>query len=541
MNFFKKRSSTIVIIFILLLAAFMRLYRIGEYMTFLGDEGRDLLAVLEILRGNIIFLGPRSSAADFYYGPVYFYMITPFLWLFNYDPVGPAVFIALVGIATVYLVYHVGKKLFNEPAGLFAAALYAVSPVVLTYSRSSWNPNPMPFVALLTLYTAYCALQKKSMRLFIAVGFLLGIAIQLQYLALFLDVIVFLYLLVVFLLTEKLKDVFQLVKQYALVGLGFLIGWSPFLAFELKHGFPNLKTMSGFILSGNTDKVYPSGMGFNQNVTSVFFKLFGRLVTRFPPPEQVNVNEHVDLWWWQFGTYILGFLSLAALVVYFIYHRKEVFSEKLKQVKKSLSVHEVRDVRLIVPLFSLWILVGCFLFGFYKKEIYDYYLGFMFPLPFLLTGLLLGLLFVRKRFSWLGKIGASLLFIILFLFNIAGNPFQYFPNHQKDQAKLIADFVLSKTQGKPYNFALITKGNSDHEFRYFFEIKNRPPVTILNTDIDPKRTSVTDQLLVVCDYPDCQPRGNSLWEVAGFGQAEIDGEWNVSVVKIFHLVHYKGK
>jgi 4-amino-4-deoxy-L-arabinose transferase-like glycosyltransferase len=93
---------------IIVLAAFLRLYRISDYMTFLGDEGRDLIEVKKILSGNLVFLGPRSSAADFYYGPVYFYLITPFLWLFRYDPVGPAVFIALLGVATVYLVYLAG-------------------------------------------------------------------------------------------------------------------------------------------------------------------------------------------------------------------------------------------------------------------------------------------------------------------------------------------------------------------------------------------------------------------------------------------------
>src|SRR3989344_9290809 len=89
----KKQKINILLILILILASFLRLYRISDYMTFLGDEGRDLLEVRKILSGNLVFLGPRSSAADFYYGPIYFYFITPFLWLFRYDPAGPAVFI----------------------------------------------------------------------------------------------------------------------------------------------------------------------------------------------------------------------------------------------------------------------------------------------------------------------------------------------------------------------------------------------------------------------------------------------------------------
>ena len=175
------------------MAAFLRLYRIADYMTFLGDEGRDVLTVKHILDGQFTLLGPRSSAADFYYGPIYFYMIAPFLFLFHYDPVGPAVFIGILGVITVFLLYKIGKEFFGSIAGLVAAALYAISPVIITYSHSSWNPNPLPFVSLLMLYTLYHGLKKPHWSRFGLVGFLLGIALQLQYIALFLVIIVGVY------------------------------------------------------------------------------------------------------------------------------------------------------------------------------------------------------------------------------------------------------------------------------------------------------------------------------------------------------------
>src|SRR5258708_578622 len=144
---------------IILAASFLRLYRIGDYMTFLGDEGRDVLVAYNILHGHFTLLGPRSSAADFYYGPIYYYFISPFLWLFHYDPVGPAVFVALLGIATVFLVYKVGKEFFGTYAAVVAASLYAVAPLIIGYSRSSWNPNPLPFVSLLSLYLVHKAIK----------------------------------------------------------------------------------------------------------------------------------------------------------------------------------------------------------------------------------------------------------------------------------------------------------------------------------------------------------------------------------------------
>jgi hypothetical protein len=41
--FMKKRLPLILLVLILLLSAFLRLYKISDYMTFLGDEGRDVL------------------------------------------------------------------------------------------------------------------------------------------------------------------------------------------------------------------------------------------------------------------------------------------------------------------------------------------------------------------------------------------------------------------------------------------------------------------------------------------------------------------
>lgn len=530
LKYIKQHKNIIILLLILILASFLRLYKIGDYLTFLGDEGRDLLEVRRILSGDPVLLGPRSSAADFYYGPIYFYFITPFLWLFNYDPTGPAVFVALVGIATVFLVYYVGKKLFNETTGLIAAALYTVSPIVIAYSRSSWNPNPLPFISLLILYLVYKAVISKSIKLFFIIGILFGIAIQLQYLALYLGAIVFLFILLSYVFWEKKKIISQLFKNYSSILIGFIIGWSPFLAFEFRHNFPNIKTIISYIFFGSSSNEYALNTGFLQNVESAFTKLFARLVLRFPPPDQLSMFNNIVLDVWYIIALLLAFLSIIFL-----------FKSKNK---------------LAILLIFLWFFVGLFLFGFYKKEIYDYYLGFMFPLPFLLIANFLSTPFKNnlehnkikqtKKYKniiikYIFPCLSIIVFICLFLYNLDGNPFKSIPNRQKDQVKQIAEFILSKTDNKPYNFALLTKGNSDHSYRYFFEIEERPPVEIKNSQIDPERKSVTQQLLVVCEYTDCEPVGAGLWEIAGFGRAEIENEWNISVVKVFKLKHYQEK
>ncbi len=131
--------------------------------------------------------------------------------------------------------------------------------------------------------------------------------------------------------------------------------------------------------------------------------------------------------------------------------------------------------------------------------------------------------------------------LFLFIFNLIYMPFRYEPNKIKNQVKTIAEIVISHTDNKPFNFALITAGNSDHAYRYYLEVLGYKPVEMQNTVLDPKRQTVTDQLMVVCEDLSCGPLGYPLFEVAGFGRAEIAGEWDGPHVKVFRLVHYMGK
>lgn len=558
MKTIKKHKELLLLIIILLIAAFFRLYKIADYMTFLGDEGRDALVVYNILHGKFTLLGPTASVGGFFLGPIYYYFMAPFFWLVGYNPVGPAIMVALFGIATVWLVYKVGSDFFSKPAGLMAAALYAISPVVVAFSRSSWNPNPLPFFSLACLYILYKATVSDKKLFFVVSGILFGIALQLHYLATFLGVIIALYILVVRIFTVKRnKLLLRIIQDYMLVFLGFLIGFSPFLAFEVRHGFPNTTSIIAFIFNSpdtGGDKRFFSTIG------DVYFRLFARLITKYPPPEQVSMMDSLYTFDLVFTTIKTSITSLYFFTLFLALGSTLLL---LWQFVKSVKKRGVQFSAYL--LLIVWIGIGIFLYGFYKKAIYDYYLGFLFPAPFLLVGnflVMLPLVFYKsvevaaKFFSEkfvssiktkkttllrLGTVITGVIFLLLILQNASGAPFRLYPNRQYEQVKEIAKAVMDKTDGKPFNFALITGGNSDHGYRFFFKLWRHEPITIQPTIHDPERNTVTDQLLVVCETNPCAPVGHSLWEIAGFGPAEIVGEWQVSVLKVYKLVHYKEK
>ena len=503
--------SWLPIIAILCLGAYLRLYKIDQYMTFLGDEGRDVIIVRDMIIGHKwTLLGPTASVGGFFMGPIYYYFMLPFLWAWKLNPVGPAIMVALFGIATIYLIYHIVSEMFSKRAGLFASLFYALSPVVISYSRSSWNPNIVPFFAILLVYFLWRTVLDNKPYLLFAAGLCAGIGVQLHYTFLFLLVFAAAWILLFF----RSRKYFT---TYAAGIAGFIVGFSPFLAFELRHGFSNSRAIWSFVFAGKDTGFQISH--FITNISDVYFRLFGRLLLRIPEAGVLgNITSSVRNIWIA-ATWFVGTVSVVSLITDIVNRRKP---------KKN-------NERSAYILLFLWFIIPLFFFGLYKKSVYDYYFGIFFPLPFLLLSLVID--GIMKRGKWAYTAGILIVFsCALYLWQ--GRPFLYEPNNQLKQVRDIAREIVNKTDNKPYNFALITGGNSDHAYRYFFELWGQPPVTIENVQNDPFRKTVTDQLLIVCEDISCQPLGNSLWEVAGFGRAEIVEKWDVSVVTLYKLGHY---
>ena len=170
-----------------------------------------------------------------------------------------------------------------------------------------------------------------------------------------------------------------------------------------------------------------------------------------------------------------------------------------------------------------WLLSGLVGLGLYKQHIYDHYFGFLYPTVFLLLGYIL---------SKINKYLAFGITVFLIIVNLWQNPLRYAPNYQWSRTQEVADFIIDKSNSKPFNLALLSKGNYDMSYRYALSLKNAQYKTL--------REQNTDQLFVICEDPDCKPVGNPLWEIAGFGWVKIDDLWTMPWgVKIYKLGHYE--
>lgn len=476
---------------LILIASVLRLWNIEGHMTFLGDEGRDALVLLNIFQeGKFTLLGPSASVGGFFLGPAYYYLVIPGFLLSGMSPVGMAFEVAVLGVATVIILYLLIKKYLGILPALLTALLYAVSPVVVMFSRSSWNPNILPFLSILIFVFLLLSKEKNKLIFSFVVGALFGLAIQSHYLGLILSIPIFIVTTIF-----SIKNISRLIKIYLLTVVGFIFTFSPYFLFELRHGFKNTSTIIEFVTK-------PSGavgireFQYGDNVLSAISRLFRETFS--------ITNSNLAL-----------FVGLTTLILAIIC--VGIFKSK-----------KINNFYLVV---IVWALSGIAGLAFYNGELYNYYFSFLFPVPFLLLSIIFFIL-IKRKYMHLILLASTLIFIAYLLpRNIIFKP----ESNQLKTAKSVSDKVMELAGGKPYNFALMARGNTDYAYRFFLEKNNSAPTPIENL--------ITDQLIVVCEEKDCRYNLSPMPQILSFGPRQLDQELDFipGHIKIFRLIHEPSK
>lgn len=472
----------VFLIGILLLALFLRFFKISEYMTFLGDEGRDALIMGKMLSGDIPLIGPPTSIGNIYLGPLYYYMMFVSMAPTNLNPVSAAVMNALIGVMIVGFIYYLGKVWFGRVGGLIASYLYAISPVNIIYSRSSWNPNPAPLFALLGIFSLYRVHKTGNFLWLILTGFAFAAALQMHYLSLILIPIgATLWLYEVW--SRKIKN---LSSKDIYIGtilgvITFLVVMEPLFLFDLKHNFLNYRAIIELLSGGGAIKAdIFSSLARIPNIYS--YNLIGRYMT----------GENFFL---QIIISVLLFLPLLFLRTW-----------------SSLAL-------------GIWLLIGLLGISFYQQNIYDHYLGFMNPVPFLLLGSVVAIKAVPRK---LVIFSLLVLVIVLTYVNFQKSPLNYPPNNQLKRTIDVAKFIINESQNKDFNFALLAKNNYDAAYQFYLEQLGHKPKQV--------PFDKTDQLFVVCEDEICDPTHSPKYELAAYGWSKIDWMKEFAGVKIYKLI-----
>ncbi len=180
-----KKVNLILLILILSLAAFLRLYKLtADPPSLFGDEldlGYQAYSILKTgrdYRGNFMPLNFQSIAE--FRTPLYLYSAVPTVAVFGITPLGvrlPAAFFGILGVLALYLLSNelISKKFgsWHLSFGILPAALLAISPWHLQYSRAGFEVTEMLFFLLLGLWLFFKSLNNGKFLWLSVISFLL--------------------------------------------------------------------------------------------------------------------------------------------------------------------------------------------------------------------------------------------------------------------------------------------------------------------------------------------------------------------------------
>ena len=398
---------------------FTHLYRINHTFIFHNDEARDVLIVKKMIDTRTpVLLGPQTSVGNMYLGPLYYYIMLPALIISNMDPVGPAIMVAIFGILTSILLLYMGNKRHSFAAGMFAGLFYSLTPVMLHYSRSSWNPNIIPFFAALLLV----AWLEKSKWGWLILGISAGAIFQLHYVGL-----VLVSLVGIAMLRNKPKWSDILISIF-----GFIVVSSPFWLFEIRHNFVNSQAFLTFLRDGS---------------------------------QVSDVNS----------SYLSRIISNAKLVIQGIVGSSSI---ELAQAPSLLMLFFGILIFIGLPLLGfasfLWylIIVSILIISILKEPMHVHYISFLFPVISLAIGE------IATKSNWIIKLTTICALLLLMWHNIPTLIYNLnkIDSIQTIRSKAVADYIVNSSGGKSYNI-VSTPGTYATTIEYYLALSDNPPVT----------------------------------------------------------------
>lgn len=443
-----KRSiiHTAPIFIICILAAFLRLHGIADHTEFLADQGSAGVVIYEWYKTGVMpLVGPTTSTGQ-RPGPAYYYIIAlPFI-LSNFNPVAPAIAFALFGVATVYLLYTISRKLWGEDVGLVVSVLYAVSPMIVAQNRNMWNPTLIPFFITVLIIAMYRVWKEGKYRDLPVAALCVSILIQLHYSNLFT-----LGVWAIFFLVLIIRRVRSVRSPYIVWGMTafavFIFIQLPFLWYQYNHSFGDVRQIARMFIHarGPTETVY--------SFTHLFYDLSSRLMGIVVPIQ----NQQI--------LFLLCILMTGSLLLLVKNHWSRIV--------------------------SLWLIGGIVFASRWGDKVFDHYMYFLYPLPFLSVGAILSVFRIpnKKYILWffLGVVCVLQLsrsdVLAAGLGDIA-------------RTQAVSDQIVKESAGQSFSFTVISSRSfSDYHYRFFFTLAGITPTSIYSKEYT--------KLFFICESSDC--------------------------------------
>ncbi len=229
--------KSIILLFIIALGIFLRLDRLN-LSIFIPDQGWFYLSARDlVLYGKIPLVGITTSHTWLHQGPLWTYMLAPVLLISNFNLFGGVYLAAFFGLLSIILIYKIGKDYLSVNFGLFAALLYATSPLVVIHERLAYHTAPISFFVLLFIYSVN-AWVRGRVNFFPTAILSLALLYNLELAVVVFFPVLFLFLIYGYINKEVWFTKLLNKKIIFLSVLCLIIPMIPILIYDAQNGFP---------------------------------------------------------------------------------------------------------------------------------------------------------------------------------------------------------------------------------------------------------------------------------------------------------------
>jgi 4-amino-4-deoxy-L-arabinose transferase-like glycosyltransferase len=375
----------------------------------------------------IQLIGQGLSVQGLFMGPLYFYYLVPFYFIFSLHPLGGILGSIILGMITVLVYFVIGKKFFGEKAGLILAFWRAT---FMSKIQVDWDVIPSmssELLVIVTWYLFYLYWQGKTKYLPL-LGLVFGLYTS------FHPILFPFYFVFVILFLIK-RNVPKL-KTFLLSLVGFIIPLAPLIIFEYLHSFWEVKNLFSVI-----------GKGEPVTFSRFLYHLY------------VNIREPNLVFGLHLKAYWLLFALVGISILILIYKKIDFWKENFHKT-----------------MLAITFVVFIVYYSLFPTHVPEYYFLGISVLFFFYTGGLLGIL--AKKKSLKGVVWLILAYLAIVNFCLLKKGWDYpFSSSYYHKEKIVKEIIKRKPQDSEFYVSYIKEPGWNFGFDYLFKLYGEVPQT----------------------------------------------------------------
>ena len=416
---------------------------LGDF-PFWHDPGRDLLLGLDNLKKPTL-IGPPSGIPGIFYGPYWVWIIS-FAQLISWDP---RIVLLIISTLPFFLIV---PFLFFKYSKFFPKTIVFIMLFLLifnfSYYTQIWSPNLAPMLYLLLVYiTVYKSFGNKTkdyLRLFL-IGFISAqiINFHVSY-GIGILISIFVYFIYIYFFEHKKhfenerKSFKNFFYKFLLLSTGSALNFVPYLAFEVRHGFMQIKSLI---------YTFQKALFFNSSVVSQQGLTASAIVGK--SIEKIGIS--------------LGFgkgALIAAILIFLVF-----ILSRFKKADKNLSLNQQKLFLLL--MFNLFITLFIYLLS--KNPVWDYHFLTVEIIILFFIG------FIAYKFKIIEKL-LLIWVVLLILIKITFNINEFTKVDYKDNFRIekkIVNLIFNDAGNKSFSYSAYNPAIYTYEYDYIFKwLKN---------------------------------------------------------------------